>query len=200
MIYGTKLGFLIWIILISSCSHYIDAEPLKNIQSGRTFDRQGTYRISPGDQVNVLVYGEDKLSGVFTISSTGFLSVPLIPPLQVSGLTTQQLNRKLGNALRSLIKSPRVSTSLTGAKNFQVYFTGEVNTVGAVNLTNETTLLQAISLAGGLNEFASGRIVLVRKIASKQVKRYATSYEDILSGSLQLDHLSLEAGDVIIAE
>ena len=187
-------------VFLSSCTHYIEAEPFSKIKSGRTFDRQGTYRMSPGDRVNVLVYGEDKLSGNYIVSSTGFLAIPLIPPLQVSGLTAQQLNRKLSNALRGIIKSPRVSTSLTGVKNFRVFFNGEVGSVGAVNLTSETSLLQAVSMAGGLTDFATGRIVLVRKVDSKNVKRYATDYDDILSGLYQLDHLSLEAGDIIIAE
>ena len=187
-------------LALSSCTHYIDAEPFSKVQSGRTFDRQGIYRISPGDQISVLVYGEDRLSGQYTVSSSGFLTLPLIPPIQVSGLTNQQLSSKLQTALRQMVKNPRVTTSLTGTKNFQVFFTGEVGSIGAVSLTNETTLLQALTLAGGLNDFASGRIVLVRKLRDKTIRRYATDYEDILSGEGQLDSLSLEAGDVIIAE
>ena len=54
--------------LIGACTHYIDAEPFSKIKSGKTFDRQGTYRISPGDQVNVLVYGEPNLSGDYIVS------------------------------------------------------------------------------------------------------------------------------------
>ena len=199
-----RKSFLIIILglncFIASCSHYIDAEPLSSIKSGKTFDRQGSYRIGPGDEVNVLVYGEEKISGTYKVSTTGFLAIPLLPPMQVSGLTSQQLNRKIATALRSLIKSPRVTTSLTGIKNFQVFFTGEVNRIGAINLTNETSFLQALTLAGGLTEFASGRIVLVRKLSSNQIKRYSTDYDDILSGSAQLDRITLEAGDVVIAE
>lgn len=189
-----------FIIFTSSCSHYIDAEPISAIKSGKTFDRQGSYRISAGDQIDILVYDEPKLSGTYTVSSAGFLSIPLLPPFQVAGLTAQQLSRKVKNALRVLIKKPKVSTTLTGARNFQIYFSGEFGSRGARALTNETTLLQAMSLAGGISEFATGRIVIVRKIANLGIRRYATFYEDILSGKDQLDQMRLEAGDVLIAE
>lgn len=195
-----RMAAILLSLALSSCSHYIDAEPFSQIKSGQTFDRQGAYRLNPGDVVNVLVYGDDKLTGEYTVSSAGFLAIPLIPPVQAAGLTATQLGKKIRNALRVLIKKPRVTASITGAKNFRVFFAGEVNSVGVISLTNETSLLQALTMAGGLNDYASGRIVLVRKIAGQKIRRYSTDYEDILSGRGQLDRLNLEAGDVLIAE
>ncbi len=200
---GSLLNFIVilsYLTWTNSCWHRIPAIDLSLLKSGQTFDRQGSFRIGPGDELNVLVYGEDKLSGTFRVSPTGFLSIPLLPTLQVKGLTPSQLGYKLKNALRKLIKAPKVSVSLTGVRSFQVYFAGEVQRIGSINLTSETNFLQAITLAGGLTEFASGRIVLIRKIGTNKTQRYATTYKEVLSGKNFLDQVTLESGDIIIAE
>ena len=129
-----------------------------------------------------------------------FYLLPLLPPMQVSGQTPSALTYKVRNALRKLIKDPKVSISLTGVSSFQVFFNGEVQNVGAVNLTNETNFLQALTLAGGLTEFASGRIVLIRKTGTNKTIRYATTYKDVLLGKNFIDQVTLESGDIIIAE
>ena len=186
--------------LTSACSHRIDAEDFSKLKAGRTFDRQGSYRIGIGDEISIRVFGDDEISGNYIVSPTGFLNLPLLEPLKVTGDTATQLTIKIRNALKRLIKDPRVTVSLTGVRSYQVFFAGEVNRVGAVNLSSETTLLQAIAISGGLTDFATGRIVLIRKTGTNQTKRYATTYEKILSGDSYSDNITLESGDVIFAE
>ncbi|MFW7377341.1 MAG: polysaccharide biosynthesis/export family protein [Oligoflexus sp.] len=187
-------------ISLQACSHRISAEDISKLQAGKTFDRQGVYRIGVGDEISVRVFGDQEISGNYIVSPTGFLHLPLIDPIQVAGLSSAQLTTRLKNALQRLIKDPRVTIALTGVRSFQVYFAGEVNRVGAVNLTNETSFLQAITLGGGLTEFASGRIVLIRKVDQNKVRRFSTTYERILAGKDSTDYITLESGDVIFAE
>ncbi len=186
--------------MIPSCVSRIPADPVTQLQATKTFTRQGTFMIGPGDQLDIFVFGEEKLSGRFTISPTGILAFPLINTLNVSGMSSQQLTRRLEAALETYIKRPRVAVSLPSVKSFQVFFNGEVKRVGALNLSSETNILQALTLAGGLSDFASGRIVLVRQIGNNKVKRYAMQYDDILAGEKFLDGITVETGDVIIAE
>lgn len=191
---------LIFSLVIKGCSYRIVAEDITKLQAGKTFDRQGTYLIGVGDEISIRVFGDQEISGNYIVSPSGFLHLPLIEPIQVTGLSSAQLTTRLTNALRRLIKDPRVTVALTGVRSFQVYFAGEVNRVGAVNLTNETSFIQALALAGGLTEFASGRIILIRKVDQNKVRRFATSYERILAGKDASDYITLESGDVIIAE
>jgi polysaccharide export outer membrane protein len=186
--------------LSSACSSRIPADPISELQASKTFTRQGTFMIGPGDQLDIFVFGEEKLSGRFTVSPTGILAFPLINTLNVTGMSSQVLTKRLEAALDSYIKSPRVAVSLPSVKSFQVFFNGEVKRVGALNLSSETNILQALTLAGGLSDFATGRIVLVRQIGNSKVKRYALQYEDILAGDKFVDGITVETGDVIIAE
>lgn len=187
-------------LIFASCAYRIPADDITQLQAGKTFNRQGNFLIGPGDEVDVFVFGEEKLSGRFTVSPTGILALPLLTPVAVSGMTTQQLTKRLETVLEGLVKNPRVVVSLLGIRSFQVYFGGEVRRVGAIPLTNETTFLQAVTLAGGLTEFATGRIVLVRQIGNNKVRRFAIRYDDILTGERYVDNITLESGDVIFAE
>lgn len=193
-----SLSFLL--LAINACSHRIPAVDLSLLKSGQTFNRHGNFRIGPGDELNILIYGEESLSGNFKVSPTGFLSIPLLPAMQVKGFTPTQVRIKLRNALQKLIKDPKVSVSLTGVRSFQVYFSGEVQRIGAISLTSETNILQAITLAGGLTEYASGRIVLIRKISASKTQRYSITYKEILAGKKFLDQVTLESGDILVAE
>lgn len=191
---------LLFLGLISSCVSRIPAEPINQLQASKTFTRQGSFMIGPGDQLDIFVFGEEKLSGRFTVSPTGILAFPLIHTVNVAGMSSQQLTKRLEAALETYLKRPRVAVSLPSVKSFQVFFSGEIKRVGALSLTSETNILQAITLAGGLSDFASGRIILVRQIGNSKVKRYAMQYEDILAGEKFVDGITLETGDVIIAE
>ncbi|RYZ48777.1 MAG: hypothetical protein EOP07_25380 [Proteobacteria bacterium] len=192
--------FAMLLSLAPACSSRIPADPVSELQASKTFTRQGTFMIGPGDQLDIFVFGEDKLSGRFTVSPTGILAFPLINTLNVSGMSSQVLTKRLEAALDTYIKSPRVAVSLPSVKSFQVFFNGEVKRIGALNLSSETNILQALTLAGGLTDFASGRIILVRQIGNSKVKRYALQYEDILAGDKFVDGITVETGDVIIAE
>ncbi|MBC7659025.1 MAG: polysaccharide biosynthesis/export family protein [Chitinophagaceae bacterium] len=196
------IGLLVLMMmpLWNACAYRIPAAPASELQATKTFTRQGTFMIGPGDQLDIFVFGEEKLSGRFTISPTGILAFPLLNTLNVTGMSSTQLTKRLETALASYIKVPRVAVSLPSVKSFQVYFSGEVKKIGSLNLTSETNILQALTLAGGLTDFASGRIVLVRQIGNSKVKRYALQYEDILGGEKFVDGITLETGDVIIAE
>jgi polysaccharide export outer membrane protein len=186
--------------LLAACSYRIPAEDISQLQAGKTFNRQGSFMIGPGDEIDVFVFGEERLTGRFTVSPTGVLAFPLIAPIAVSGMTTAQLTKRLESSLSGIVKSPRVAVSVLGIRSFQVYFAGEVQRVGAVSLTSETTFLQALTLAGGLSEFATGRIVLIRQLGNNKVRRFALRYEDILTGERYVDNITLESGDVIFAE
>ncbi len=186
--------------LLNSCVFHIPAEDISQLQAGKTFNRQGSYLIGSGDEIDIVVYGEEKLSGRFTVSPAGVLTFPLIAPINVIGMTAAQLTKRLESALDGMIKNPRVTAGLLGVRSFSVYFAGEITRIGVVPLTSETTFLQAMTLAGGPTAFATGRIILIRQVGNNKVRRFSLRYEDILTGERYIDNITLESGDVIYVE
>lgn len=185
--------------LLSGCVPSITAENLSEAITGNTFTRQGEYRIGGTDELSIKVFGDDTITGTYVVSPTGVLTFPLIGFIEAAGLTTMQLTNNLEKALKPYVKNPKVTIALNSRKSYQVYFSGEVNKPGAVNLENHTTLLQGLAVAGGLTKYAAGRIIIIRT-TPQETRRYATSYYSLLSGDHNVDRFTLERGDVVYAE
>ncbi|RZA12295.1 MAG: hypothetical protein EOP10_31615, partial [Proteobacteria bacterium] len=98
------LWLIIAVTFINACATRIPAEPISQLQASKTFTRQGTFMIGPGDQLDIFVFGEERLSGRFTISPTGILAFPLINSLNVTGMSSTQLTKRLEGALEAYIK------------------------------------------------------------------------------------------------
>ncbi len=197
--HGFKIALIGVGLCLPACTPTITAQNLSEAITGGTFTRQGEYKIGGTDELTVKVYNDDSLSGQYTVSPTGVMTFPLIGFIEAAGLTTLQLTLNLEKALKPYIKNPKLTIAVNSRKSYQVYFSGEVNKPGAVNLESHTTLLQGISVAGSLTKFASGRIVIIRP-TPKGTARYATSYFDLLSGADHVDLFTLERGDVVHAE
>ncbi len=195
-----RMTWLLVMLLAVACTRPMATEDIDTIAKGGTFDRVGDYKIGPGDALTVKVYGEESLSGDYVVAPSGMLQLPLIGFTQAQGLTQVQLAQKVEQQLRSFVREARVAISVTDALSFEVYFSGEVATRGARILKGRTTLLQGVILAGGLTDFAAGQIYLIRRVGDHDVKRYVTSYKDLLRGRKGLDFYYLERGDIIHAE
>jgi polysaccharide biosynthesis/export protein len=186
--------------LVTGCAAAVPAQDLTRAVSGTTFNRIGDYVISANDQINVKVFGQDSLTGTFTVSPTGSLTFPLVGFVSAAGRTSMQVTESLQKALRPYVKNPIITVSVAGRDSYQVYFSGEIGRPGEINLQRSTTLLQGLAMAGGLTRFASGRIVLLRQNQSGVMSRYSTTFYKLLSGKDQLDRFPLERGDYIHAE
>lgn len=186
---------------LTSCFFRIPAEDISQLQAGKTFDRQGAYLIGPNDELDIAVFGEEGLTGRYTVSPAGMLNFRLVTPFNVTGMSPAQVTKRLESALAGIVKRPRVTVALNATRSFNVYFSGQVGRVGSVSLTTETTFLQALTLAGGVTPFATGRIILIRQVGdTKKVRRFSFRYEDVLTGEKFLDTVTLESGDVLYVE
>lgn len=110
--------------------------------------RPGSYVLGPGDRVRVIVFGEDRLSGEYTVTSSGEMSFPLIGNLRVTGLTVADVQVVIHDKLAAgYVKDPRVSAEVLSFRPY--YVLGEVARPGQYPYVEGMTLEQAIATAGG---------------------------------------------------
>ncbi len=129
--------------------------------------KQSDYVIGSGDLLGVEVFDVPELSREVRVNETGYIFLPLIPTkIQVSGLTSFQLQDKIAELLKSngLVSSPEVTVSLKEQHSQPVTVIGAVKNPMVIQALRQTTLLQAISQAGGIAEDA-GNVVLVTRAA-----------------------------------
>jgi len=157
-----------------------------------------TYVIGAQDSLSISVWKEPDLSGVVQVRPDGKVSMPLLNDVQASGLTAMQLSSQLTAGLKKYVADPHVTVVVTAINSRRVYVLGEVTHAGGFTLLPDMTVLQVISDAGGLTQFAHGKkIYVLRQEDGKQVK-YPFDYVRVLKGQKPEQNIALKSGDTVV--
>ncbi len=120
------------------------------------------YKLGAGDKLRIIVYGEDDLSGTFDVDGNGFISLPLIGPMKVAGLSPREVEGAMTTQFADgYLRAPRVNVEVAQYRPF--YVIGEVNKPGEYPYTNDMTVLNAVADAGGFTQKAAEGGFYVRR-------------------------------------
>ena len=165
-----------------------------------------SYRINPGDQLEIYVWGEERLQRSVKVLPDGTMAFPLAGQLQVQGLLPQELEAVISDRLKSQYRGqvPQVTVSVVAPTGLQFSVMGKVKGPGSFSPGRYVTVLDALSMAGGPVEFANlDSILVIRKgpqgLTTLRVKvgslfKSGADASDIALARIPL----LETGDVII--
>jgi len=164
------------------------------------------YRIAPGDVLQVFVWKEAELSRDVRVRPDGYVTVPLIGDLFAVAKTLKGLTSELTQALSQFVNSPVVTVTLTDSSALRFYVVGEVGKPGEFPLVGRTTVMQALSVAGGFKEYAKSEDVkILRQELSVTGGRTQTreivlpiNYKEIAQGRNLHQNFALKPGDVIV--
>jgi len=151
-----------------------------------------SYTLGPGDVLRVSVYDNPDLSQEVTIEADGAFSYPLIGRVQAAGLPVRQLEGLLAKRFaEGYLVSPQVGVTVTQHKSQQVYVMGAVSKPGPYALQRQTTLLEALSTAGGPTPEAGFEVILTHA-ADKQALPSGTSKVSATANGQSAMRVSLE--------
>lgn len=162
---------------------------------GNAIDRQ-LVQLGPGDSVSIQINGEpDKADGY--IGDDGTVRVPLIGPVQVTGLSPIEASKIIEAALikHNFYRDPHVTVLITQPNSQLVSVLGEVANSGRYPITPKTTIVDLLALAGGLHPNASDVIYLIRKDSQGQTSRFEINLTGLGNISRNLPAERLQGGD-----
>jgi len=115
------------------------------------------YRLAPGDQFAILVFGEPDLTRQeVTINATGDFSYPFLGTIVAVGMTPVELERLLTERLTGdYLVNPQITVSMLAFRRYFIH--GEVRNAGGYAWQPELTVRRAVAIAGGFTERASRR-------------------------------------------
>ena len=128
---------------------------------------------------------------------TGMVSVPqqgVLGDIQASGLTPLQLADQLATRLKKYIQDPNVSVVISQIHSKVIYMLGEIGKKGPIEMTPGMTLLEAISSAGGLTDFANSKKIYILRDEAGKRQNIPVHYKQALKGDSALN-LALKPGD-----
>jgi polysaccharide biosynthesis/export protein len=168
--------------------------PAVNIAApGASVDTK-TFKVGPQDVLKIIVWREQDFTGLYTVHSDGKITLPLAGDIQAAGLTAEEIQKNVTAALSKLIQKPNVTITVQQVLSQKYYMDGEIGRPGEYQLTAPTTVLEAISVAGGLREFANGKKIYVLR----GDKRIHFNYKDVIKGKNLDQNIQLQAGDHVI--
>jgi polysaccharide export outer membrane protein len=156
------------------------------------------YVIGADDVLDVSVWKEQELTRTLQVRPDGKISMPLLGDVQAAGLTPGQLALTVSERLKKYLTAPQVTVILTQINSQRVYVIGEVTRPGAYTVLPGMTILQAISSAGGLTQFANGKKIFLMRDENHIQTKYPFSYKEVLDGRKAAENLTVKAGDTIV--
>lgn len=164
------------------------------------------YRINSGDELEIYVWGEERLQRTVRILPDGTFAFPLVGQVPAQGKLPQDIEKMIGDGLRDQYRGqvPQVTVSVKSPSGFQFAVMGKVKSPGTFTPGRYVTILDALSLAGGPADFANlDQILVVRKVGDQlttlrfrlsSLFKSGAGTDDVQRANIQ----RIESGDTII--
>ena len=170
----------------------LDVQPQPGPQPGPR------YVIGPGDVLSVNVWRETEISQKLVVRPDGMITMPLVGDIPAKGQTPEQLGEVISKKLESVLTSPHVSVIVTEVHSKFYVVVGQVAKPGEYPLTRPTTVLEAVSQAGGFRDFAkAGKMYVLHMENGKRV-RIPFNYNQVVKGKNPHQDIEVSSGDAIV--
>lgn len=156
-----------------------------------------SYVIGPDDTLHVAVWKEPDLTATLPVRPDGKISMPLLNDVQAAGLTPMQLADSLTEKLKKYVTDPRVTVVVTAMNSQRIYVLGEVLHTGAMPLTPDMTVLQALATAG-FTQFANTKGIYVLREQNGKQQKIPVNYKQLIKGNSAAQNIALKPGDTIV--
>jgi len=145
----------------------------------------GPYHLGVGDQVRIITFGQDSLTGQFRVNDRGNIAIPLLGPVPAGGLTTAELERRIEQELKAkkVLLDPSVSVEVLGYR--PIFILGEVTKPGEYPYQPGMTVLTAVAVAGGFTYRAqTDTAAILRKEDGRSVEGKVEPGTDVEPGDV----------------
>jgi polysaccharide export outer membrane protein len=157
------------------------------------------YLIGAGDVVQVSVWGEQSASvPSAVVRPDGKISMPLLKEVAMAGLTPAQAEKTIAEQLDQFIKGANVTVVVSQINSKKIYLLGAVKKEGTIPFTYRMTVMQALSEAGGLTDYAKRKKIYVIRIENGKEYRLPFDYDAVVKGEHMELNTPLEPGDTIV--
>jgi protein involved in polysaccharide export with SLBB domain len=152
--------------------------------------------LGQGDVIEVRVYQEPELSGVYQLGPDGAVVFPLCQRVVVSGLTPNGAAERIASCLRErFMRDPQVSVLVKEYNSKKVFVFGEVQKPGTFTYEDGMSVVQAVTVAGGFTKSAAQNSTSVTRRVNGQEVKVKVNVQDIALG--KAPNFTLEPGDIV---
>ena len=186
---GIRLAMLMAVIWLAAAPFHAEAQELAPVTD---------YIIGPGDTLIISVWKDEALTRQVVVLPDGKIAFPLIGQVVAGGKTVDGLTKEMEQKLARFVPDLNLSVVVHKVDSMTIYVIGRVNSPGRFAITADVNVLQALSMAGGLNPFAKrGDIKIFREVGGG-TKVFDFDYDTVADGKDPRQNMRLKKGDVVV--
>ena len=160
--------------------------------------RYPRYLIAHGDGLSIQFTFVPDFNQTATVQPDGFINLREVGDMYVLGLTTQELTERIRQAYSKILHEPVVTVTLTDFEKPYFIVGGEVGRPGKFDLRGDTTVTQAVQIAGGFTEKAKhSQVILFRRVSDEWVETRKLDLKKMLHAGNLTEDLHLQPGDML---
>jgi polysaccharide export outer membrane protein len=155
------------------------------------------YVIGAEDVLSIVYWRDKDMTADVTVRPDGKITLPLLNDVAAAGLTPEQLRDRLLEVSKQYLEDPNITVVVREMNSLKVYITGGVQKPGPYPLTGPMTVLQLISIAGGLREFVDGKRIVIFRNEGGRPTTFTFNYKDVIARKNLRQNIELKPGDTV---
>ncbi len=156
------------------------------------------YIIGSGDVLEISIWKDKALTKVVVVLPDGTIQFPLIGQLNAAGKTVIQLKNKIETRISRYVPNPVLSLIVQKVNSMKIFVIGRVYRAGHFMIEGDTDVMQALSMAGGLNPYAKRNKIKIFRKGDTSTKIFNFEYDKVSKGEKIDQNILLKRGDVIV--
>ncbi len=158
----------------------------------------GDYTIGPDDILSVVFWRDKEMSADVVVRPDGRVTLPLVNDVVASGLTPEQLRERIREEAAKYVEEPNVTVVVKQINSRKVFISGSIGRPGAYPLSGSITVLQMLSIAGGVTEFANDKKIMIMRTENGKPQALKFNLRDVQKGKNLQQNIELKPGDTIV--
>jgi polysaccharide export outer membrane protein len=156
------------------------------------------YVIGVDDILTISFWRDEAMSSDVVVRPDGKITLPLLNEIDAIGLRPEELRLRITEAASKIIEGPTVNVIVKQINSRKVFVMGEVRQTGPYALSGRMDVLQVLTLAGGLTEYANKGDISILRTENGERKRFKFNYNDVVQGKNLEQNIELKPGDTIV--
>jgi len=182
-----------WTAQARQASSFDDNPNLKGPKSASP-----AYTVQPNDVLEIYVWKDQNLTRKVVVRPDGRISFPLIQDMQVAGLNPEAIKSEIEKKLKEYIDAPNVTVIVEAIQSYRVFVTGKVAKPGVYTAEKPISVLQALALSGGFQDFANPAEMVIIRNTGEDTILFRFNYVEAVRGKNFNQNILLKSGDVIV--
>ncbi len=163
-----------------------------------TYAAEVGYKVGPGDVLEISVWKDESLSRKVVVPPDGVISFPLIGDINIQNMTVSDIQKNVTKKLKEYVQDAVVTVMLLEINSMKGYVIGKVNKPGAFPIFMDTSVMQLLAMAEGLNPFASETSIHILRREKDNLIKLPFNYKEVLKGENLRQNIIIQRGDVVV--